>query len=78
MVKEFTAIEEVHDEVELGIGLERVEQVHNEWRLDVFENLTFSLGLHDQVTLSHEILFKNLHCVYLIVILFLNHINNAK
>lgn len=42
MVEQFTAVQKVHHEVELGRCLESVVQLHDEWTVDLFEDV--SLG----------------------------------
>jgi hypothetical protein len=39
MIEKFTSIEEVHDKVKFGFGLERVVQIHDEWVLNLFEDM---------------------------------------
>ena len=42
MVEQLSSIEEVHNEVQLGWGLEGVVKLHNEWTVDLFENVSLS------------------------------------
>lgn len=39
VVEELTTVEEVHDEVQLGVGLEGVVEVNNKGALDLLKNV---------------------------------------
>jgi hypothetical protein len=39
VVEELATVEEVHDEVQLGIGLEGVVKIHNEGALNLLKNV---------------------------------------
>ena len=46
MEEQLTAVEEIHNEVELSIGLEGVVQLNDEGTVDLFQNVTFCLCLN--------------------------------
>lgn len=46
MEEQLTAVKEIHNEVELSIGLEGVVQLNDEGTVDLFQNVTFGLRLN--------------------------------
>ena len=56
VVKEFTTVLEVHDEVELGRRLERIVQLHYERTVNFLEDVPLCLRLDEQITLRYYIL----------------------
>jgi hypothetical protein len=42
MIEKFTSIEEVHDKVKFGLGLERVVKLDDKWTFNLLKNI--SLG----------------------------------
>ena len=58
VVEKLAAVQEVHHEVELCWGLESVVQLHDEWTVDLLEDVSLGLSFDEKVTLSDNIFAK--------------------
>ena len=47
MVEQFTTVEKVHHEVELGRRLKGVVKLHDEWTVYLFQDVTLGLRLDE-------------------------------
>lgn len=72
VVEQFTAIQEIHNEVKLSVGLKRVVKLHDERAVDLLQDVTLSLCLNQQIAFSDHILrqhFKSEGHVHLVLLL---------
>ena len=58
VVEKLAAVQEVHHEVELCWSLKSVVQLHDEWTVDLLEDVALGLRFDEKVTLSHDIFAK--------------------
>mmetsp|Transcript_32189 Transcript_32189/g.49219 ORF Transcript_32189/g.49219 Transcript_32189/m.49219 type:complete len:228 (+) Transcript_32189:573-1256(+) len=73
--EEFSSVEEVDEEVELGFGLESVAEANDVRVLDFLEDVSLSLGLDQQILLNELVLLQDLHCVGLAAVFLAHQIN---
>ena len=63
VVEQLAAIEEIHDEVELGGRLERIVQFYDKWTVNLFEDVPLSLRLNKEVAFGDNGLGQLFHRV---------------
>ena len=63
MPEKFTSFDKVHDEVYSEIVLEDEVHAHNEWMLNVVEDILLKLETIEKVLVNHNILPNAFHCI---------------
>ena len=58
VVEKLATVQEVHHEVELSWGLKSVVQLHDEWTVDLLEDVTLGLCFDEKVALRNNIFAK--------------------
>ena len=54
MVEELSAVEEIHNEIKLGWGLEGVVELHDKWTVDLLEDVSLSYIRQSQLRVGRE------------------------
>ena len=75
MEKDLTAVEEVSDEVEGLVRLERVVELHNEGMGDLLHDVSLNLRVIDLAGLNDEVLLERLDSIDLLSIFLLCHVH---
>lgn len=76
--EELAAIQEINKEIQLDVRLERVMETDNVRILDLLEDISLGLRLHEQILLDQLVLLEYFHGVRLLVALLLNQEDLTK
>ena len=78
MLKEFAPLNELHDEVDLELGLEAEVETHREGMIHLLENLLLQESRFDLVGLEDHVLAEALHRVDLLRVVLLDKEDRAE
>ena len=66
VVEKLATVQEIHDEVELGWRLESIMKLHNEWTINLLQDVSLSLSLNEEIPFGYNSLGQLLHGVKVI------------